>query len=197
MTEEERKWKKEVKRQWREKPWVTRLPVWKKEGGGGIFYPASQIVKTSAIFNIICNGGGVLSCLLNPLQCLRAAIAIVFTIVCGWEKKEKRGGSRGRKENLSLCVGRTQQESYFMITWVCQQSKALSPWPATSCYSVCLCCLTPESHECASQAGKQRHQGFSWWWEPTSDWFPWILMWRIVCFIEEQKEARWLPFRIG
>lgn len=177
----------------REKPWVTWLPVWEKEGGGGI----SQTVETSAIFNIKRTGGGVLSCSLNPLQCFRAAI-IVFTIVCGWgKKKKKEEGAEEGKKNLSLCVGRTQQESDFVIIWVCQQSKALPPdLQQHLVYSAPLLPHTRATYECASRAGKQRHPGFSWWWELTSDWFPWILMWRIVCFIEEQKEARWLPFRI-
>lgn len=109
------------------------------------------------------------------------------------EEEKKRGGSSGGKENLPLC---RQRERELVFICVCQRKQDFF-FPHTNSWEhLLLFYATVAAYEWASRAGKQRHPGFSWWWELTSDWFPWILMWRIVCFIEEQKEARWLPFRI-
>lgn len=179
----------------REKPWNTQLPVWKKEGGGGIFSTTgSGRSETSAIFYTKCTGGGVLSCS-ESTPVLQGNHHILFTIVCGWrKKKKKRGGSSGGKENLPLCAGNGKEN--LCLSEFARESKIFFPLYANSWEHLLLFYATVVSYEWASRAGKQRHPGFSWWWELTSDWFPWILMWRIVCFIEEQKEARWLPFRI-
>lgn len=178
----------------REKPWNTQLPVWKKEGGGGIFSTTgSGRSETSAIFYTKCTGGGVLSCS-ESSPVLQGNHHILFTIVCGWRKKKKKKRREQWRERkpASLC---RKRERELVFIWVCQRKQDFfslhtNSWEHLLFYTAVV------SYEWASRAGKQRHPGFSWWWELTSDWFPWILMWRIVCFIEEQKEARWLPFRI-
>lgn len=109
------------------------------------------------------------------------------------EEEKKRGGSIGGKENLTLCAGNGKES--LCLSALARKSKIFSPH-TSSREHLLLFYAAVVAYVRASRAGKQRHPGFSWWWELTSDWFPWILMWRIVCFIEEQKEARWLPFRI-
>lgn len=148
--------------------------------------------EMSAIFYTKCTGGGVLSCS-ESTPVLQGSHHILFTIVCGWRKKKKRGGSSGGKENLPLC---RQRERELVFICVCQRKQEFFSPHTNSWEHLLLFYATVAAYEWSSRAGKQRHPGFSWWWELTSDWFPWILMWRIVCFIEEQKEARWLPFRI-
>lgn len=117
------------------------------------------------------------------------------------KKKKEEGAERergGEKTCLFVWEG-PSRKVIFLIMRVSQQSTALPldlqqhlvhpGW-------VSLLSHTAVTHRRAPGASQQRHPGLCWWWEPTSEWFPWILMWRIVCFIEEQKEARWLPFRI-
>lgn len=142
-------------------------------------------------------GGGVLSCS-ESTPVLQGSHHIVFTIVCGWgKKKKKRREQRRERKPVSLC--RKDSAGKWSCDYLSLPAKQDFPPPDLKhhlVYSAPPSPCTRVTYECASQAGKQRHPGFSWWWELTSDWFPWILMWRIVCFIEEQKEARWLPFRI-
>lgn len=130
---------------------------------------------------------------LNPLQCFRAAI-IYCSLLCaaeGRRKKKRREHWRERKP-ASLC---RKGERELVFIYIGQKKQDFFP-PTNSREHLLLFYTAVVTYVWASRAGKQRHPGFSWWWELTSDWFPWILMWRIVCFIEEQKEARWLPFRI-
>lgn len=86
----------------REKPWNTQLPVWKKEGGGGIFSTTgSGRSETSAIFYTKCTGGGVLSCS-ESTPVLQGNHHILFTIVCGWRKKKKK--EEGAVEGKKTCL---------------------------------------------------------------------------------------------
>lgn len=165
----------------------------KRKGVEAFFSPTTGRVETSAIFYTKCTGGGVLSCS-ESTPVLQGSHHILFTIVCGWrrkkkEKKKRREQWRERKP-ASLC---RKRERELVFIWVCQKKQDFFPHHTNSQEHLALFEATLAAYERASRAGKQRHPGFSWWWELTSDWFPWILMWRIVCFIEEQKEARWLP----
>lgn len=174
-------------------PWNTQLPVWKKEGGGGIFSTTGRgRSEMSAIFYTKCTGGGVLSCS-ESTPVLQGSHHILFTIVCGWRKKKKKRREQWRERKPAF----VQATGKRACVYLCLPEKARFFSPHTNSWEhLLLFYATVAAYEWASRAGKQRHPGFSWWWELTSDWFPWILMWRIVCFIEEQKEARWLPFRI-
>lgn len=174
-------------------PWNTQLPVWKKEGGGGIFLPQA-VAEAKWVQYSTQSALGEESCpALNPLQCFRAAI-IYCSLLCaaeGRRKKKRREQWRERKPAFVQATGKRA------CVYLCLPEKARFFSPHTNSWEhLLLFYATVAAYEWASRAGKQRHPGFSWWWELTSDWFPWILMWRIVCFIEEQKEARWLPFRI-
>lgn len=180
------------------KPWITRLPVYCKEGGGSIFCLATvrqlgpvQYSTQSA------HGGGVLSST-ESTPVLQGSHYIVFTIVCNWGKKKKK--RREQKEEKETCVFVLERLSRKVILWLFEFASIAGPFypRLTRGQHLPLSLLLPNAGVTygRSQTGKQRHPGYSWWWELTSERAPWILMWRIVCFIEEQREARWLPFRI-
>lgn len=125
----ERKWKKEVETGVkREGKTLSHSASFLRKGNGWrhLVLCHSQTVETSAIFYKKCTGRSPVP-LAESTPVLQGSHHIVFTIVCGWGRKKKGGGSRGGKKNLSLCVGRSQQESDFVIIWVCQQSEALPP----------------------------------------------------------------------
>lgn len=86
------------------KPWITRLPVCCKEGGGGIFcFATVRQLRPVQYSTQSAHGGGVLSCT-ESTPVLEGSHYIVFTIVCNWGKKKKRGGSkRRRRKPMSLC----------------------------------------------------------------------------------------------
>lgn len=157
----------------------------------------SQTVETSAIFNIKCTGG-VESCPAHWIQSSASGQPSECALLCAAEgrRKKEEGAEEGKKTCLFVWGGLSRK----VILWLFEFASKARLFPPTGSHiSSTLRLLrlyARVTYERASPAGEQRHPGFSWWWELTSDWFPWILMWRIVCFIEEQKEARWLPFRI-
>lgn len=111
-------------------------------------------------------GGGVLSCS-ESTPVLQGSHHILFTIVCGWrKKKKKRGGSIGGKENLPLCAGNGKES--LCLSALARKSKIFSPH-ANSTEHLLLFYAATVAYVWASRAGKQRHPGFSWWWELTSD----------------------------
>lgn len=184
------------------KPWITRLPVYCKEGGGGFFCLATvRQLRPVQYSTQSAHGGGVLFCT-ESTPVLEGSHYIVFTIVCNWGKKKKK--RREQKEEKETCVFVLERLSRKVILWLFEFASSAGPsYPSLSrghhLPQSLFFFFWPKdrvTYGRSSQTGKQRHPGYSWWWELTSERAPWILMWRIVCFIEEQREARWLPFRI-
>lgn len=109
------------------KPWITRLPVYCKEGGGGIFCLATvRQLRPVQYSTQSAHGGGVLSST-ESTPVLQGSHYIVFTIVCNWGKKKKEEGAKGGEGNLCLCAGKTQQESDLVIIWVCRHRRTFLP----------------------------------------------------------------------
>lgn len=203
MTEEERKWKKEVKidRVKREGKTPESLGFLSEKRKGvevSSTLPQSDSWDQCNIQHKVHWGGLSPVLLTESTPVLQGSHhSVHYCVRLREEEKKEEGAEGGKKTCLFVWEGLSRK----VILWLFEfasKAKALPPdLQQHLVHSACLYCLyTRVTYECASQAGKQRHPGFSWWWDPTSEWFPWILMWRIVCFIEEQKEARWLPFRI-
>lgn len=139
------------------KPWVTWLPVWGKEGGGGICH--SQTVEASAIFNITCTGGGVLSCSLNPLQCFWAAIIVHYCVRLREEEKKRREQGRERKP-VSLCRKDSAGKSFCNYLSLPAKQGSLPPdLQQHFVYCAPLLPYTRATYKCASQAGKTATPG--------------------------------------
>lgn len=121
MTEKERKWKKYVKADWvkREGKTLNHLASFLRRGRGWrhLLFCHSQTVETSAICSIKCTGGW--SPVLLRIHSSASGQPSYSVHHCvRLRGEEKKGGSRGGKENLSLCVGQTQQESDLVSIWV-------------------------------------------------------------------------------
>lgn len=144
----------------------------------------------------------------NPFQCFGAAS--VCTIVYGWKKEggERRNpgplcgkDSAGRWfcDYFSLPAEQAHTDPHAHHCPVCESQPQLELHAVSAYVGACVCVsVCVRLSVCGSApTGQQRRRRAS----PSDDESrrqtgPWILMWRIVCFIEEQEEARWLPFRI-
>lgn len=197
--EKERNWKKEVKIDGEKREGKTLnhfLSATRKGEETSSPQPQSHSWDQCNILHKVHRGGGVLSCT-ESTPVLQGSHHSVHYCVRLREEKKKRREQRRRRKPVSLCW--KDSAGKWSCDYLSLPAQLESPPPSDLKqhlpHSVPSSPNTGVTFECSTQTGKQRHPGYSWWWELTSE-VPWILMWRIVCFIEEQREARWLPFRI-
>lgn len=110
----------------REKPWNTQLPVWKKEGGGGIFFYHRQWQKRNEcnILHKVHWGRSPVLLWIHSSASGQPSYTVHYCVRLKEEEK-KRGGSSGGKENLPLCAGNWKEN--LCLSEFARESKIFFP----------------------------------------------------------------------